>query len=300
MDLMEFCELAETTVRERFGDGYEISRSEMLQNNGVIRRGISARKKGGKMAPNLYLEPFYRKLERGVPESVILDTVCEILKRCEPEEEPDLDFYLDFEKVRSGICLRLIGREQNEELLRQVPFLPFLDLAIVFFYLLPDTGGEMNASVLIRNSHLEIWEIGTSELMQAASEAAPKCLPASLRPMAEIFAERLGLPLETVEREFPGGTWFHVLTNKNCYYGASAILYPGVVSKLSETVGGNLYIIPSSVNELLILRADPEVSPEYLGEMIREVNRTEVPAEEVLSDHLYFFDSAEHKFAICS
>ena len=89
-----------------------------------------------------------------------------------------------------------------------------------------------------------------------------------------------------------------ILTNSRKTYGACSILYPGVLERMAERMGGDFYMIPSSVHEFLLMPREQERGDEELKEMIAEVNRTEVSAEEVLSDHLYLYCCLEGKVRI--
>jgi hypothetical protein len=51
----------------------------------------------------------------------------------------------------------------------------------------------------------------------------------------------------------------------------------------------DLYIIPCSIHELILVPAYDEADPSYLIDMVREVNATEVRPSEVLSDNIYIF-----------
>ena len=64
-----------------------------------------------------------------------------------------------------------------------------------------------------------------------------------------------------------------------------------MLEKIAEKTGKNYYIIPSSVHEVILLEETGEEKAEDLKKIIREVNRTHVSAEEVLSDNLYFYDN---------
>lgn len=81
-------------------------------------------------------------------------------------------------------------------------------------------------------------------------------------------------------------------------YGACSILYPGMLEQLAERIGGDYYMIPSSVHEFLLVPREREQDREELKKMIAEVNRTELPPEEVLSDHLYLYCSREREVRI--
>ena len=56
---------------------------------------------------------------------------------------------------------------------------------------------------------------------------------------------------------------------------------------------GSFYILPSSINELIFTPCDSdeaESDPEKLADIVKDVNATTVPTDEILSDHVYFYD----------
>ena len=83
-----------------------------------------------------------------------------------------------------------------------------------------------------------------------------------------------------------------VLSNRMGMFGAAVILYPGILQEIADGVGGNLYILPSSVHEVLILEDTGKENPMSLREMVEEVNATQVLPEEVLSGTVYYYDMA--------
>ncbi len=80
------------------------------------------------------------------------------------------------------------------------------------------------------------------------------------------------------------------LTNKRRYNGAVCIYYPSVLKEVSETLNSDLIIIPSSIHETIIVPYLGDGDVECCNNMIREVNKQHVAAEEVLSDHAYIYD----------
>ena len=80
-----------------------------------------------------------------------------------------------------------------------------------------------------------------------------------------------------------------VLSNQKNFFGASVILYSEQLRKVSEELGQDLYILPSSVHEVILL---PEAGqdPDALRATVKRVNETEVRREEVLTDSVYRYD----------
>ena len=87
----------------------------------------------------------------------------------------------------------------------------------------------------------------------------------------------------------------YILSNQTHLNGAASILYQNVLKDFAEKQGKDLFILPSSVNELIILN-DQGQDPGQLLEIVKEVNRTQVPQSEFLSDSVYHYSAGEDQF----
>ena len=84
----------------------------------------------------------------------------------------------------------------------------------------------------------------------------------------------------------------YILTNQETYFGAAALLYPHVLSHISALLGCNFFVLPSSVPDFGVY-SKPE-----LEEMVVEVNSTQVAKEEVLSNHVYYYDLKKQELSL--
>lgn len=194
----------------------------------------------------------------------------------------------DFETVKRNLAFRLIGQEKNRELLRNIPHVDFLDLAMIFeVYLGLD--GKNAYSMVITNEDMNVWNMDAEELYRTAKANAPIVKPASLRGLKEA----LGVRHAEGEREI-----FYVLTNETTVYGAAAMLYEGELRKASDQMGGDLVILPSSIHEVLLAPWVSKTDSRAMKEIVRRVNETEVPDEEQLSDHVYWYIRSENRVEI--
>ena len=74
------------------------------------------------------------------------------------------------------------------------------------------------------------------------------------------------------------------------------IAYPNFFEDAAEKLGGDFYVLPSSIHEVLLVRDNGEMTAKDLEAIVREVNATQVAPEEQLTDHVYHYDSKEHVF----
>lgn len=284
MDINEFAQKVCGAVRDRLSGDHRVELKEVRKNNGVRLHGLLVSTEDQKAVPTIYLDHFFRAYEEGMTFAEVIRRLTDICGQEAPEKNVDMEFFKDFEKVKNRICFRLIGRTENEELLREIPYVEFLDMAVCFFYAYRgETLGE--GSILICNSHRELWGCSVDELMELANRNTPLLFPWQCWTMEEVVGEAFtgDFKKEQTAEEIP----MRVLSNRQKQNGAGCLLYPDVLEQLAEKCRADLYILPSSVHETILLADSGQEEPEKLKAMICEVNRTQVAPEEVLTDSLY-------------
>ena len=290
MDINEFTRKVCGAVKEKLSGEYNVELKEVRKNNGVLLHGLLISSEGQKAVPTIYLENFFRAYEEGMTFAEVIRRLLDIYGQDVPAGIVDMEFFRDFEKVKDRICFRLIGRAGNEELLREIPYVDFLDMAVCFFYAYQ--GKELGeGSILIYHSHRKLWGCGIADLMELANRNTPLLFPWQCCAIEEIIGRMVKEEYrqELMAAEIP----MQVLSNRQQLNGAACLLYPDVLEQLAEKSRADLYILPSSVHETILLADSGREEPEKLKEMIAEVNRTQVAPEEVLTDSLYRYDRAK-------
>lgn len=294
MEISMFKVKVQKAVGEALGPGYAVELREVKKNNGVLLQGLMIRKGEENVTPTIYLDSFWEAYEGGVTFSEIIKKIISIYREDGVNKNIDVTFFSDFEKVKERLCFRLVNRDKNRELLEKLPFIPFLDLAICFYYSF-DGGGVNNGMIQIRRTYMENWNVTEKELMECAMKNMPELFPYEIIPMETIVEKMLQEMSEEARRDFMENVSMKILTNSVKNYGACSVLYPGALENMAEQMDGDFYLIPSSVHEFLVLPKEQERGEEELKEMIAEVNRTELSPEEVLSDHLYLYCRKENE-----
>lgn len=195
---------------------------------------------------------------------------------------------------KSEILYQLINREKNRRMLEDIPNISYLDMSIVFYYW---KDARRDCACLINNQEMTQWGFTTQELEQAAAYNTPRAMPVDFRSMEEVIAELFGeeeFDNDDDSEEIP----MHILTNKDKFFGAAAILYPQVLWAVSHTLQDDLYILPSSIHECIIVPASVECTRKELEIIVRDINQSQVPEEEVLSNHVYVYRKDEDILAL--
>ncbi|MEG0721301.1 MAG: DUF5688 family protein [Lachnospiraceae bacterium] len=189
----------------------------------------------------------------------------------------------DFEKVKKQVVYKVINYKKNAELLNEIPYVGFLDLAVVFYVLL-ELNQHGTATMTIRNEHLKGWGVSREELLKVAQENTVRLLPAEFKTMKTVLEEMLTLNIAEDTEDY-----MYVLSNPMKNFGACCILYDGILEKIGNRLGGNYYILPSSVHEVIIIPENQSPGKKELRIMITEINETQVAEEEILSNVPYYY-----------
>lgn len=122
----------------------------------------------------------------------------------------------------------------------------------------------------------------------------PALTPTSFRGMSEVISEMMGIsPDELDTMGMPtDNEQMYVLTNKLKLNGATALLDEKMMGEIVDTLV-DIYILPSSIHELLIIPVKTGVEVNALLSMVCEVNDTQVAPEERLSNHVYTYSVAD-------
>ena len=90
----------------------------------------------------------------------------------------------------------------------------------------------------------------------------------------------------------------YVLSNADKLNGAAALLDAKTMEDISEKLGGDFIVLPSSVHETIVLPLNEDMDRHTLEAMVQDVNVGQVALEERLSDHVYMYDSQEKELVL--
>lgn len=291
----EFANSVVEGIRGAFPDA-KVMVGNVRKNNGIDLTAISIFQPGECISPNIYLEEFFNDYMLG--KITIDEVVSVIVDTYENADVPKFETGLfDFESIKDKIECSLVNFEENEELLKTVPHIKFLDLAIVFRirvdYLSPSS--TTVASVLVTDSHFSEWGISIDTLKEVAVENI-KRTGFEVVPMMDFILEKLledspfSSDLNDLNdllgvTEVPDVPMY-ILSNHNKMRGAGVVLF--ALNEIEEKVGcKQFYVIPSSIHEVIIYTGEDVDNVKYL---IEDANRNVVTKEDFLSDNLYYYD----------
>lgn len=288
---------------------YEARIHQITKNNGIVLDGVTLLNKGENAGPNIYLNNFYESYQMGKPLNVILQEIIECHVEAKEQLAITVGDVLNFEEVKEKIVLRLVNYDMNKEQLKDCPHKQFMDLAITFRYLAEKTDSGL-ASSLIFNKELEIWGVELDELYSIALSNTIREFPCKteslLKAFTDNFMERLPKHLQedflrdVQELEEIGGRiHMHILSNDVGLNGATCLLYDGVLKQFADEHDCNLFVLPSSVHETILVLDKDDAEPESLKELVIEANKDAVGLIDLLSNNIYYYDREKDEITIC-
>ena len=286
-------------VKRELGTDVTVEVREVYKNNGVLLQGLTITSKESNMSPTIYLNGFYEEFENGKGMDELRNAIIEIYTTSRIQGTVDMNFFLDFEQVKSNLYCRLINYDKNIEFLKNVPYQRHFDLATICYFTC-EQEHLRNGFITITMNHLDGWGISEKELFQYAMANTLEKYPylffsmeQLLRQMIEADVRKDRMTEVKVDEILKGvlgdkkRTPMYVLTTEGKTWGAISMLNNKALSELANLLESDLFILPSSVHEVIIVPADNEESAETLQAMVADINRTHVDPEEVLSDHIY-------------
>ena len=195
--------------------------------------------------------------------------------------------------AKKSLFVKLVNTERNESLVEQSISKEFLDLSAVVRVVLKMDKEGMSSMALSKGA-AEILGMTEEEIYAAALANTLRLFPPKLMNLGQYVEMSIGGKLLFGEDEVTT----YILTNQKEVDGAFYLMSRELVGNIAEMLEDDLYILPSSVNEVLLIRAsEVKDGVDGLKAMVRDVNETIVAEKEILSYSVYHYDK-EHGITI--
>lgn len=290
MSYEEFLDVAKDAAKTRHPEAdVTIQKVEKLQGESYV--GLSVRPEGQNAAVTMNLHDLHDQVVENPKRltAVMSEFLSGLDKAISQIPQVDTKQFTEYGNVKGNLMMQVIPVEPNKEKLEQVPHKTIEDIAVVYRIDVSDARHH-NASVLVTNQMMEHFGITPEQLHQDAVTSQMANRPPTLKNMSEMMAEMSGGMMDMPESPM----W--VATVQGGVHGAVAIQIPEFMDQAAEKIGGNFFVLPSSIHECLFIKDDGEFQRPQLEEMVQSVNATEVSAADFLSDSVYHYDSEARVF----
>lgn len=193
---------------------------------------------------------------------------------------------------------------RNKQVLEDLPkdniFVSKEELVVLFRIEIPMQIERGVGLIQVTDKIIDLWGMDTQEVYETALKNMQERNYIKIYTMDSVINSLLfGTEKEEISKEVLEKMQnpFLVMTSVNYMNGSAGILDTDKLQEISEAIGQDLYILPSSIHECLILPKH-EKTVQELEEMVQEVNRQEVEPEEWLSDNVYEYSVATKEITI--
>ena len=234
---------------------------------------------------NVGIDKFYDAMENGRSYDEVVDKAVDVVTNG-ITQRPDFDInsLSDYSQMKEKLAMEVVSAEANKEMLETVPHQNIEDMAVVYRLVL-NSDDEGRASILLTNQLIESMGVTPEQLHADAMENAPQIKPVEIKGMSEVMAEMMGLfPVAPEDEKI------YVVTVPDKVHGAGVLAYQNFMDQAAERAGGDFFILPSSIHEILIvpdngeIRSNPIPTMKSIGGVKDENGVSSKPSEEVKAE----------------
>ena len=300
MDFKEFTQRAEQDIRASLEDaspGTRVDVNQVEKLQGESYTAVTLTPEATNMGMNLNLNQLYDSMQRGDSyEQVISGALEQAKEQLEHVPRFNVSELSSYETAKELLFVDVVGTKVNAELLAKVPHTDIEDLSMVYRMQLEQLS-DGAATVLITNDLMERMGVTREQLHADALANSERIRPASMRTMAEVLSDMMGIPQEIIPTE-TSGPQLYVVSNELSSHGAAAAFYPDFMEQAAKEIGSSFFILPSSVHEVLFVPDDGNLRVDALRDMVTSINAAEVAPADRLTDSVYHYDAAERVFEL--
>lgn len=290
MNFDEFLDVAKDRIQEELPDA-KVTIQQVNKLQGESYTGLAVQPEGASAAVTFNVSPAFERYQADESQEAAILNKIAVDAKMAANAIPvfALSEITDYETVKNNLVMQVVPVEPNKEMLENIPHKTVEDIAVVYRVELPGRA-DGSASTLVTNKLLEEYGVTPEQLHTDAVAAQLANHPPVLKNMSEMMAEMSGGMFDMPESPM----W--VATVEGGVNGASVTQLPDFLQQAAERLGGDFFVLPSSVHEVLFIRDDGSFERDQLESMVRGVNATEVSEADFLSDSVYHYDSDDHIF----
>lgn len=291
-------EIIKDAIKREIANTYpegKVMESTVIKNN-TSKLGITVKLPNTKATPVVYVDDMYDYYNNV---NDLDDTLNKAISMIENSinsiENTKLDDAVSnlIGDIKGNVFPRLVNTKTNGVMLQNTPHRDFLDMSIVYYIERYNSKLDSVEAIRVTNELMQSKNLSEEELYHNSMKNMLEKEKSRLMPMIKVIMSiQFGMPLmetEISESDFLGGD-FVMLSNEHGINGSRRLLDTKALIKASEIAESDLYILPSSTQEVLIVSVNEiNASVSELKNMVSEVNMNEVSKEERLTDNVYIF-----------
>ena len=262
----------------QLGKEFEMKQKRVWKNNGVSYEGLVIEKLEEELSPVVSLDRCYEDFQTGISVQEISEQILKEYRKAAGNvsllSQQDIWSY---ERIKDRLYVEMVNRKWNEQYLEHKYYVPFLDLAVVYYIdtQLDYKNAPEHRGTAVTKDIFKIWSVEPEVIWKQVLENMGK--------------ESLFLMLVVTEEENSLMT-FEDAFQKN--QGALALLQKSILDEAKKKLEEPFYILPVSIFELMIVPESQADEVEEMKKAIIESNH-EMPVEYLLSNNVYYYGEKE-------
>lgn len=281
---MEYQEFKQKLIEELKKEFPKEQGYEVLEQNDKGRDFLKVRHPGKEMEAVMSMNSLHRiagfsKYDLHSIVELVQETVQgaeQVLEVSEKIRSIDMKSY---DSVKSHLMAELERSEQNGVFLSEGIYENQAFGALVPYVSVPFGEGEVRTR--ITPEMLESYGITQKELMEQAMANTQAAKPPRIIPYQ-------------MEKT---GTACYAITGQNRGRSATPVLYPGVMEELRQKIGGDYYVVPINLREVIAIGKNENITVDTLRKALREENRRH--PTEWMSSKICEYNGEEKKLSVC-
>lgn len=272
-------------VQKHLGNDYKVELVEVPKTGGM-QTGISCRFKGDDYAAILYPGQYQELMGSKTGTEQIGRYLAEEIEkqRGNLPEIPKTP-----EEFRSGLYIKLVNADANQELLKNAVYDSLADMAAMVRCQVPSMKEGEKLSFAVTDFNIGAFQMTRGEILEQAYQNTAS-QEIYLKNMNDVMSEMMN---PEMDGHFLEESPLYVLSNKDKLDGANVMACPEILHRVKEQLGEPFYVLPSSTHELLLMpkRYEEKIPVPALEQMVSSVNKSDaVRPEELLSNKVYYYD----------
>lgn len=260
----------------QLGKEFEMKQKRVWKNNGVSYEGLVIEKLEEELSPVVSLDRCYEDFQAGISVQEISEQVLKEYRRIAGNisllSQQDIWSY---ERIKDRLYVEMVNKEWNEQYLEHKYYVPFLDLAVVYYIdtQLDYKEAPAHCGTAVTKDIFKIWSVESEVIWEQVLENMGK---ESLFLMSIVTGK--------------GVLTFKDALRKN--QGALALLQKNILIETKKKLEEPFYILPVSIYELMIVPESLVDDIEKMKNIIVESN-SEIPTEYLISNNIYYYGKKE-------
>lgn len=287
----EFKEMMGNGIKDFLPEEYANARVEMGRrktHNGTWHDCLIVQREG-EHALAFFLEPAYMRVMDGEnAQDVIRATADKARQDCIAPIMEQMERIRDYSIARPALYAMACNADMNAGLLQNAPHERCGDLALVYQIRL-EVDEEKTMSLFVTDGLAGEWGIDMETLKRDAWDNMRQKMPPVFGSTLETICHLGNMETDQAKWKADKSDFMYTLTNNASRNGAAYLFDSQLMGKIAELLEDDLLAVPSSIDEILLVRESDFSDTEVLKEIVEEMNG-QIDPSIVLSDEIYRFD----------